>query len=260
MLRLNELIVKRWLKKHDGGSFFLVLKGYRLDAIINKMKKHLICLALFTAAIQLFAQSDVTRIAPGAESQLTSLLNTPAMVKPATAEPLGRNWFRLETDAHVFSDQVTVAQVRAVLLDIDNQDKYYNGKRSKTLVKVVSRNQEETIADFISIWIVPILGLQIRTPYRASVTVGEDTDTRFLIEARQLSDNSATNKNIKYLYVARFAEEVTINGRKYTYIRMYTIDEVNASILPRAKSVLESNSIPISEEAIQMIIAAAKTK
>jgi len=208
----------------------------------------------------MFAQSDITRIAPGAENQLANLLNKPAMVTPASAIPLGKNWFRLETDVHVFTDKVSLAQVRAVLLDIDNQDKYYNGKRSKTLVKVVSRQQDEIIADFVSIWIVPVLGFQIRTPYLASVRVTENTDTRFLIEIRQLSDNSAVNKNIKYLHVARLAEEISIDGRKYTYIRMYTIDEVNASILLRAKSVLESNSIPIGEEALQMIIAAAMIK
>ena len=224
------------------------------------MKMILICLAFFTAGIQMFAQSDITRIAPGAENQLANLLNKPAMVTPASAIPLGKNWFRLETDVHVFTDKVSLAQVRAVLLDIDNQDKYYNGKRSKTLVKVVSRQQDEIIADFVSIWIVPVLGFQIRTPYLASVRVTENTDTRFLIEIRQLSDNSAVNKNIKYLHVARLAEEISIDGRKYTYIRMYTIDEVNASILLRAKSVLESNSIPIGEEALQMIIAAAMIK
>ena len=224
------------------------------------MSKILFCLFLFAAGFPLFTQSNVTQIAPGAENRLNNLLNKPSMVNPPTAAPLGKNWFRLETDAHVFTDKVSVAQVRSVLLDVDNQDKYYNGKRSKTQVTVVSRNQDEIVADFVVITIVPILSFQIKTPYRASIKVAEDTDTRFLIEVRQFPDNSASNKSIKNCYVSRLAEEVIINGSKYTYVRLYSRNEVNASLLPLAKSTLENNATPINEEVLNMIIAAAMTK
>jgi len=223
------------------------------------MKKLLLLQAFFTLGLSLFAQADSSRIAPGAQDRLASLLNKPAMVNHATATPLGRNWFKLETDAHIFTDQVSLKQVAAVLLDLDNQDKFLDGKKSKLTTKVVSRGADEIIADFVSISIAP-LGIQIRTPYRASIRTVENTTSRFSLEVRQLPDDSASNKDIKNLFATRYAEEVTINGKKYTYIRIYTVNEVNASVLPGAKNTLERNSFPINEEVLHMIIDAAKTK
>ena len=223
------------------------------------MKKYLFLPFFCIFGFSLFAQTASTSIAPGAQAQLADLLNKPAMVNPATATALGKNWFRLETDAHVFTDQVSVSQVAAMLLDVDNLEKFMNGKRSKLTAKVVSRGPDAIVTDFVSISIAP-LGIQIRTPYRASIKTIENTDTRFVLEVRHLPDDSASNKDIKNLYATRYAEEVTINGKKYTYIRIYTIDDVNASILPGAKNTLEKNSFPVNEETLQMIIAAAKTK
>jgi len=224
--------------------------------MIRKLFLFPIFLAL---GLSLFAQAEPSRVAHGAQAHLADLLNKPAMVSPATAASLGRNWFRLETDAHVFTDQVSLRQVAAMLLDLDNQEKFMNGKKSRLTTSVVSRRPDETIVDFVSISVAP-LGIQIRTPYRASVRTAQNTDSRFALEVRQLPDDSASNKEIKHLFATRYAEEVTINGRKYTYIRIYTINEVNASILPGAKNTLERNSFPVNEEVLEMIIAAAKTK
>ena len=224
------------------------------------MRKLIIVTILCASGLPLFAQAaDVTRLVPGAESQLTALLNKPAMVRPAVATPLGRNWFRLETDAHIFTNEVTLRQVASVLQDLDNQDKIYNGKKSKLSAKIVSTGASESIVDFISISVGP-LGIQIRTPYRASVRTTENTDSRFVVEVRQLSQNSETNNDIKNLFATRYAEEVTIGGNTYTYIRIYTINEINASILPGAKGTLENNSAPVNEETLQMIITAAKQR
>jgi hypothetical protein len=223
------------------------------------MKKILFFLTFCLITLTLFAQTGSTRLAPGAETQLATLLNKPSMVRPATAAPLGKNWFRLETDAHIFTDQVSVGQVAAVLLDLDNQDKFLNGKKSKMTTKIISRGTEGSIVDLVSISIAP-LGIQIKTPYRALIKATENTNTRFVLEVRQLTDDSVSNKEIKNLFATRYTEEVTINNRKYTYIRIYTINEVNASILPGAKNTLEKNSSPVNEEVLEMIIAAAKTK
>jgi hypothetical protein len=223
------------------------------------IKKSLFFLVFCLLGFSLFAQAETTSIASGAQAQLADLLNKPAMVNPATAAPLGKNWFRLETDAHVFTDQVSLRQVAAMLLDLDNQDKFLNGRKSKLTTKVVSRGLDAVIADFVSISVGP-LGIQIKTPYRASIKTIENTDSRFVLEVRQLPDDSSSNNDMKNLFATRYAEEVTINGKKYTYIRIYTIDEVNASILPGAKNTLEKNSFPVNEETLQMIIAAAKTK
>ncbi|MDR0554684.1 MAG: hypothetical protein LBG76_07805 [Treponema sp.] len=222
------------------------------------MKFFVLVPILLLMGVPLFADST-TELAPGAAGQLRELLNKPALIRPTEAVPLGKNWFRLETDAHVFTDEVTVAQVAAVLLDLENQSKFYNGQKSKLTVNIVSAGADESIADFVSISVGP-LNIQIKTPYRASVKAVEHTDTKIAVEVRQLPQDSSSNNDIKNLFATRYAEEVVLNGRRYTYIRIYTIDEVNASILPGAKKTLENSSEPVNLEALQLIITAAKTK
>jgi hypothetical protein len=222
------------------------------------MKKSLILITVFITGLPLFSQSQFSSVAPGAANSLSSLLDNPTMVSAPNAAPLGRNWFTLVTDIHVFTQEVTVRQVAAALTDFNNQETFFNGRRSKQRLTIVSRSQNSVIADYTSIMVV--LGIQLRTPYRTEITVTENTDTRFVLEFRQLASDSDKNTNVKNLYVIRYAEEVTINGRKYTYIRMYVTQDVNASILPGAKATLENNSTPVNIEAMQLIIAVAKTK
>ena len=227
------------------------------------MKRYVILFVFILITLPLFAQApasapDIFRAAQGALAQLAHLLDKPEMVSNAVAEPLGRNWFRLETDAHVFTDQVSVRQVAAVLLDIEHYNKIFDGKRSKLTASNINHSANEITANFVSIAIAG--PFQLRTPYRAATRTITSTSTTFGLEMRQLAQDSETNREIKNMYAARYIEEVTINGKRYTYIRMYSIVDVNASILPGAKGVLERNSGPTNEEAIQMIITAAKLK
>ena len=221
------------------------------------MKTYFFVLMLSVMGISLFAQT--TQLAPGVRERVDSLLNQPAMIQDATATPLGKNWFRLETDAHIFSDEVSVAQVSSVLLDLENQDTIYNGTKSKLTAKVVSVDADEAVIDFVSISMAP-LGIQIKTPYRASVRTTSNTNDKIALEVRQLQEDSVSNKDIKNLFATRYAEAVTIDGKPYTYIRIYTVDEVNASILPGAKGTLEKSSAPVNEETLRLLIAAAKTR
>ena len=225
----------------------------------NSMKRPLLVLIVGITGFSLSAQT--TQLAPQAEAQFAALLNKPAMVQPATAAPLGKNWFRLETDAHVFTDAVSAAQVAAVLLERDNQDAIYNGKKSRLTAKVVSLDADGAgaVMDFVSVSVGP-LNIQIKTPYRAQVRTTAHTDTKIAVEVRQLPADSASNDDIKNLFATRYAESVVINGKTYTYIRIYTIDEINASILPGAKNTLEKSSAPVNEETLLLIIAAAKKR
>jgi hypothetical protein len=223
------------------------------------MKTYSFILVLFLAGLPLSAQTDAARIAANAQNKLAELLNKPAMIKPATANPLGRNWFGVELDTHVFTDQASFKQIVDVLLDIEGQNKTFDGKKNKLRSNIVSRTSGETIVDFISVTPAP-LGIQIKTYYRASVKIMEHTDTKFICEIRQFAQDSSSNKDVKNLSAIRYVEEVTINGKKYVYIRIYSTNDVNASILPNAKSTLEKNSPPANEEALQLIIEAAKTK
>ena len=138
-------------------------KGFGL-----KPKKLLPFCIVFVMQISVaFAQNSIN-MAFGAKEQLQSLLNNPTMVSSVNATPLGRNWFRLETDVHAFTDQADFQRIADVLLDLENQEQIYDGKRSKLTAIIVSRNEIETIVDFVAIDIGPF-GIQFRTPYRSSV-------------------------------------------------------------------------------------------
>ena len=223
--------------------------------------KNLFWVILSMTGFSLFAQTNpasVRQLAPGAMENFSALLNNPSFVQPTKAAGLGKNWFRMETDAHVFTDEVSFRQVAAVLLDLDNQSKYFNGKKNKLTASVVSRDAGGAIIDFVSI--TPVLGLQIKTPYRASAKIPENSDTAAYVEFRQLDSDTESNKNIKNCFSARYAQVVTVNGKTYTYIRYYIFDDVNASILPGARNILESSSDAANIEALQLLIAAAKNK
>jgi hypothetical protein len=207
----------------------------------------------------LFGQTNTTQVAPGAREQLNTLLNKPAMAEPVGIASLGRNWFKLITDAHVITDEVGFEQVAAVLVDSKNTNAIFNGKKSKLLGNVVSQTADEAIVDFEMVSFGP-LGIHIKTPYRAAVKIAEKTEKKLAVEIRQLATDSAANKEIKNLFATRYAEEIIIAGKKYTYIRIYALDDVNASILPGARGILENAAVPSNVEALELIIAAAKKR
>jgi hypothetical protein len=226
--------------------------------------KRLFILLLIPASAVLFAQANnpagaAASIAPGAQAKVLDLLNKPAMVSPVAAVPLGKNWFRVVTDAHVFSDEVSVPQVSAIFTDFANQEKNFTGKKSILAASVVSTGKNGTIVDFLSTTITPV-GIKIKTSYRDKVTVYENSDTKASIGIRQIDSDNATNNMVKGMYTIRYAEAVTIDGKAYTYIRLYIIDDVNGSIIPNAKKTLESQSGPAILEAIELIVNAAKSK
>jgi hypothetical protein len=227
--------------------------------MLSKMKKYLLFTFFCFLVFPLFAQAGIAQLAPGAENQLSTLLNKPALVKPAEALPLGKNWFNMELDAHVFTDQASFKQVVSVLGDLENHDKIFDGKRNKKKASIISRTADGTIADIVSITPAP-LGIQIKTSYRVIVRTLEDTPTKFLCEMRQTPEDSNSNKDIKNLVTFRYAQELVINGKTYTYIRIYSIDDVNGSVLPNAKKTFENNSGPANEETLLLIIEAAKAR
>jgi hypothetical protein len=220
------------------------------------MKKLAVLLLFVTIAPPLFARPNVNRIVPGAEAQLSTLLNSPAMIRPAAVTSLGRGWFTLETDAHVFTDQVSLSQLVDMLNDLENYASFFDGRRSKTSAAIVSQSEDELIADFVSVGIV--IGFQIRTPFRATLRTLVNTDSRHSVETRQLAEDSQANGRIRNLVAIRYIEEVTIGGKKYTYIRIYSTMDIDASILPGARGVMERNLGPINIEDLEMMIAAAK--
>jgi hypothetical protein len=90
--------------------------------------------------------------------------------------------------------------------------------------------------------------------------VYENDDTKASIGIRQVDSDASSNNTVKGMYTIRYAEAVHISGKAYTYIRLYVINDVNGSILPNARKILESQSGPAILEAVDLIVKAAKTK
>ena len=220
------------------------------------MKTNIFFLVFLLFTLPLFAQTD--RIVPGAEDQLAALLNTPTMVSPAAVTPLGRNWFRIELDSHMFTDRASFQQISAVMLEL-TEGRALNGQKNVLQAAVVSRNNNESIADWTSVTPLP-MGIKITTRYRTSIRITENSASRVAYDIRQLPADNETNNATKNVRAIRCAQEVEINGRKYTYIRIYCLSDVNASILPNARNVLQNNSAPANLEALELIIAMARTK
>jgi len=218
-----------------------------------------LAIILSLTGLSLFSQANAAQIAPGAQEQLAALLNKPAMVKPVGISPLGRNWFRMEIDTHVITDEAGFEQIAAVLFDVENSAQITHGKKGRLLASIVGREAGETVVDFVMIAFAP-LGIHIKTPYRASVKNTEKTGTKTIIEIRQLASDNSSNKDIKNIFAVRYAEEIPLAGKKYTYIRIYSINDINAGILPGAKGILENNAAPSNIEALELIIAAAKKR
>lgn len=226
------------------------------------MKHHITALIFTCLTISAYAQAQSVHslsMVEGALNNFESLLNTPTLVSAPEAVPLGKNWFRLETDIHIFTDEANARQIGAILNDLENIGNYYNGKRSKLSASVTnSAPAGEKTADFVMISIAgPV---QIKTKYTALVKTITHTDSKTEIEVRQTPHDIETNKDLKNLLATRYVEDVTINGKKYAYLRLYTLDDINASILPGAKGFLEKNSGPINDEIVRLVISAAKKK
>ena len=202
-------------------------------------------------SLPLFAQAEM---ASGALNNLAALLNKPAAVKPVKTIQLERNWYSVDLDSHIFTDQASFRQIVSVLTDIENYGTIFDGRRTKLKTGIVSRASDEMVVDITSITIAFI---RYSIDYRASVKILENTDTRFIIEIRQL-DNS-TNEQIKNYHSIRYAEEVKLNGKNYTYIRINSLNDTYVGLrLPNITNMIETNSVSSNEDILGMIIDAAK--
>ena len=231
-----------------------------LMTITGVMKNNLILLLLVLCIqlLPLHAQADDFRMVPGAEAQLSVLLNEPALVRPVSVTPLGRNWFTVVTDTHVFVDDVSVWQAAQVINDIEGYEVFYEGRRTRLSGNLVSRTDDELVIDFVST--TKAIGFNFRTPYRAVVRTLRDTGCEFLMEIRQSPQDNESNRSIRNFFSLRYVANVIINGRNYTYVRTFSSKDVDARILPAARSALERNSGPASKETLSLIIAAARKK
>lgn len=217
------------------------------------MKVQYIFPILYLLSLPLFAQAE---IAAGAVGNLAVLLNKPSLVNPVTANPLERNWHNVYLDSHMFTDQASFQQIVAVLKDIENFGNVFDSRTTKLRTSVVSREDNEIIVDITSITVAFI---RFTITYRASVKILEDTDTRFVSEVRQL--DSDTNREIRNYHSIYYVEEVMIDGKTYTYIRIYSLNDTHVGLrLPNIRNMIERNSESSNVDMLNMIIDAAKTR
>jgi hypothetical protein len=123
--------------------------------MLRNTLKLLVSLCLFLALNDGLYSQSTTVIAPGAINQIETLLNRPAIISPAVVTPLGWNWFRIETDFHVFSTLASFQQVSDTLLDLENIEAIYSTDYSRLVASIISRSGNEAIIDYISISIGP---------------------------------------------------------------------------------------------------------
>jgi hypothetical protein len=157
----------------------------------------------------------------------------------------------LETDAHIFSD-VTVENVAAVYDDFANYKEYFNGTRYKMTAEVLQKTKDGTLVNFTTTTISGLI--KIKSFFQALVKDLSDRPFEKKITLTQL-DNS--NKTVRNLYATRYAVKVNIGGKDYTYVRIYTAEDIQKSIIPA--EWIKKGSVPISIESIELTIAAAKT-
>ena len=140
--------------------------------------------------------------------------------------------------------------------------KTLKGKKNVLTATIVSRDAKEIVADFVSVTPV-FLGFKTTTKYRASIKITENTATKLAYEIRQFPADSEKNKDMKNLISTRYAEEVTVNGKKYTYIRVYSVNDIDASSLSKlsgVRNMIQSSSEDANMESLQLVIDAAKKK
>lgn len=215
------------------------------------MKSLYVFITFCLFSFPLFAQ---TEIAPGALDNLTALLNKPTLVRPAKVTMPEKNWYTLNLDSHMFTDQAGFRQIVSILTDIENYGNIFDGKSTKLRTAIVSRTNDEMIVDITSITIAFI---RFTVKYRASIKILENADTRFISEVRQI--DSETNEQIRGSLSIRYLEEVTINGKKYTYIRISSLNDTYVGIkLSNIPSTIEKRSASSNEDTLNMIIAAAR--
>ena len=207
----------------------------------------------YLLSLPLFAQQEM---ASGAMENWAALLNKPAVVKPVKSAQLERNWYNVELDSHMFTDQAGFRQIVSVLADVENYGTIFDGRRTKLRTGAVSRADNEMVVDITSITITFI---RFTIEYRASVKILENTGVRFISEVRQI--DSRTNDQIRNYHSIRYAEEVKINGKSYTYIRIGSLSDTYVGIrLPNITNAIETNSISSNEDTLNMIIDAAKKR
>jgi hypothetical protein len=194
-----------------------------------------------------------TNVADGAIANFSALYNNPQMIDSQVTD-LNRSggWVLLMTDFHVFSD-APFAQVSEVIGDYANYRNYINGKKIRISCKILRETENERLINFTT---TTISGLfRFVSSFDGIV---KDVTKKPLEKILTITQADKNNKKLNAYFAVRYVAEVTINGKKYTYIRLYNEEEVRNSIV--SDELIRKESIPINIETLELIAAAAKKK
>ncbi|GHV79430.1 hypothetical protein AGMMS49944_12210 [Spirochaetia bacterium] len=213
------------------------------------MKRFFLILAIFECGV-LYSQINV---ADGAIENFKELLNNPQMIASKVTDLNRRGgWVLLETDFHVFTD-ASFAQVTAVMGDYENYNQYINGKRIRISCKIVKITDDEHLINFTT---TTISGpFKFVSNFDGIVKYLTSSPLEKILTITQTDKN---NKKVNAYFAVRYVKEVTIDGKKYTYIRIYNKEEVKNSIV--SDELIRKESIPINIETLELIALAAAKK
>ncbi|GHU18235.1 hypothetical protein FACS1894163_10010 [Spirochaetia bacterium] len=213
------------------------------------MKRFFLILAIFKCGV-VYSQINV---ADGAIENFKELLNNPQMIASKVTDLNRRGgWVLLETDFHVFTD-ASFAQVTAVMGDYENYKQYINGKRIRISCKIVKITDDERLINFTT---TTISGpFKFVSNFDGIVKYLTSSPLEKILTITQTDKN---NKKVNAYFAVRYVKEVTIDGKKYTYIRLYNKEEVKNSII--SDELIRKESIPVNIETLELIALAAAKK
>jgi hypothetical protein len=194
-----------------------------------------------------------TSVADGAVANYRELLNNPQMIDSKVTDLNRRGrWVLLETDFHMFSD-ASITQVSAVIGDYENYRHYMNGKKIKISCEILKKTEDARLINFTT--------TTISGPFKfVSIFEGivKDLTGSPFEKILTITQTDRDNKKMNAYFAVRYAKEVSIDGKNYTYIRFYNVEEVKNGIVSDER--IRKESIPINIETLELIAAAAKRK
>ncbi|GHV03137.1 hypothetical protein FACS189485_05480 [Spirochaetia bacterium] len=213
------------------------------------MKRFFLILAIFKCGV-VYSQINV---ADGAIENFKELLNNPQMIASKVTDLNRRGgWVLLETDFHVFTD-ASFAQVTAIIGDYENYRHYINGKRIRISCEILSKTEDAHFARFTT--------TTISGPFKFILSfdsIVRDLSRNPLEKILTITQTDKNNKKVNAYFAVRYVKEVTIDGKKYTYIRLYNKEEVKNSIV--SDELIRKESIPVNIETLELIALAAAKK
>jgi hypothetical protein len=226
-----------------------IRRKLKLGVNHKSMKPSLFMLMFFVCGA-VYSQANV---ADGAVENYKKLLNNPQMIDVKVTDLSRRGgWVLLEMDFHMFSD-ASLTQVSAVMGDYENYRHYMNGKKIKISCEILKKTEDARLINFTT--------TTTSGPFKFVSSfegIVKDLTGSPFEKILTITQTDRDNKKMNAYLAVRYAKEVSINGKNYTYIRFYNVEEVKNGIVSDER--IRKESISINIETLELIAVAAKRK